>query len=220
MSNYTLSLTPQLYQYMLSVSLREPKVLQELREETARLPGSQMQITPEQGQFMALLIELLNAKKTIDIGVYTGYSALAVALALPEEGRVIGCDVNPETSLIAKTFWQKAGVDHKIDLRLAPALETLDKLNTQGEAGTFDFIFIDADKQNYLNYYEKSLPLLRRGGVIMVDNVLWGGDVADSAINDASTIAIRNFNRALHNDTRVTISLLPVGDGVTLAIKR
>lgn len=220
MSHYTLNLTPQLYQYMLSASLREPKVLQELREETVKLPGSQMQISPEQGQFMALLMELLNAKKTIDIGVYTGYSALAVALALPEEGRVIGCDINPETSLIAKTFWQKAGVDHKIDLRLVPALETLDKLNTQGEAETFDFVFIDADKQNYLNYYEKSLPLLRRGGIVMIDNVLWGGDVADTTVNDASTVAIRAFNNVLHNDERVTISLLPLGDGVTLARKR
>lgn len=220
MSTKTLNLTPGLYEYLLSTSLREQPVLQALREETYRSTDFNMQISPEQGQFMALLMELLGARKTLDIGTFTGYSALAVALALPMDGKVIACDVNAEWTAIAKQFWQKAGMADKIELRLAPALETLQGLLDQGEASTFDFAFIDADKANYAEYYEKALQLLRRGGLIAIDNVLWGGDVANPTVNDASTRAIRALNKKLLLDERVTISLLPIGDGLTLARKR
>lgn len=220
MSNYTLNLTEPLYKYMLDVSLREHPVLQALRHETAKLPASRMQITPEQGQFMALLIELIGAHKTLDIGVFTGYSALAVALALPDDGKIIACDIDERPIAIAKKFWAQANVVNKIDLRLAPALETLNQLIANGEANSFDFAFIDADKANYSNYYEHALTLIRRGGLIMIDNTLWSGDVADSTINDNATCAIRAINEKLHHDERVSISLLPLGDGVTLARKR
>jgi caffeoyl-CoA O-methyltransferase len=181
---------------------------------------SQMQISPEQGQFMGLLVELMGAKKTLDIGVFTGYSALSVAMALPENGRVIACDMNVEWTKIAKRFWEMAGQSHKIDLRLAPALETLQGLIDNNESGTFDFAFIDADKVNYLEYYEKSLVLLRKGGLIAIDNVLWDGDVANPAVNDENTCMIRKVNEVVLNDERVTISMLPIGDGLTLALKR
>ncbi len=220
MSNQTLNLTPQLYQYLLSVSLRETPILKALREKTAQLSGHEMQISPEQGQFMALLVELIDAKKTLEIGVYTGYSSLAVALALPADGRIIACDVNTETSNIAKSFWQKAGVAEKIELKLAPALETLDQLIKQGETNTFDFVFIDADKQNYSNYYERSLSLVRPGGLILIDNVLWSGRVADSKNHDKQTEAIRQLNQKISEDKHVSMSLLPLGDGLTLVRKR
>ncbi len=220
MSTKTINLTPALYDYLLKVSLREPAVLQELREETYRSTNFNMQISPEQGQFMALLMELLNARKTLDIGTFTGYSALVVALALPVDGKVIACDVNTEWTDIAKRFWQKAGMADKIELRIAPALETLQSLLDHGEASTFDFAFIDADKANYADYYEKSLQLLRRGGLIAIDNVLWDGDVANPTVNDAPTRAIRAINSKLLKDERVTLSLLPIGDGLTLARKR
>lgn len=220
MSYRTLNLTPSLYAYMLSVSLREPAILKSLREETAKLSSFMMQISPEQGQFMAFLIGLINAKKTLEIGVYTGYSALAVALALPDDGRVIACDINATTSAIAKRFWIKAGVEQKIDLMLAPALETLDQLIKQGASNTFDFVFIDADKQNYPNYYERSLALVRPGGLILIDNVLWSGSVADPKNHDKQTESIRKLNKIVHTDPRVTLSLLPLGDGITLIQKR
>lgn len=220
MSNQTLNLTPQLYQYMLSVSLREPNILKLLREETAKLPSHEMQISPEQGQFMAFLVGLIRAKKTLEIGVYTGYSALAVALALPNDGKITACDINTETSAIAKRFWQKAEVDQKIELRLAPALETLDQLIAQGESNTFDFVFIDADKQNYSNYYERALSLVRSGGLILIDNVLWSGHVADSTNHDKSTEAIRSLNQTLFEDKRIILSMLPLGDGLTLIRKQ
>lgn len=220
MSTETLNFTPHLYEYLLKVSLREPKILTELRAETAKLSTGRMQIAPEQGQFMALLIEILGAKKTLEVGTYTGYSALAVALALPENGKVIACDVNTEWTAIAQQFWQRAGVAQKIDLRIAPGLETIQTLITTGEAETFDFVFIDADKANYANYYELGLQLVRRGGLIAIDNVLWGGDVADASINNASTIAIRALNEKVFSDNRVSMSLLPIGDGLTLARKR
>ena len=217
MSDFTLNLTPELYAYYQKVSLREPVVLKELREKTHTMTMAQMQISPEQGQFMQLLIELTQAKKTLDIGVFTGYSALAVALALPPEGKVIGCDISGEWTDIAREYWDRAGVAHKIDLRLAPALETLQSLIDAGESGTFDFVFIDADKENYLGYYEKALVLLRKGGLIAIDNVLWSGAVADSSQQDASTKAIRAVNEKVLQDERVTISMLPIGDGLTLA---
>ncbi|WP_425516587.1 class I SAM-dependent methyltransferase [Rickettsiella endosymbiont of Dermanyssus gallinae] len=220
MSSKTLNLTPSLYDYMLSVSLREPAILKSLREETAKLSSSVMQISPEQGQFMALLIGLMGAKKTLEIGVYTGYSSLAVALALPENGQIIACDLSTETSAIAKRFWVKAGVEQKIDLKLAPALQTLDQLIEQGASNTFDFAFIDADKCNYANYYERSLTLVRPGGLILIDNVLWSGRVADPKDHDKQTEAIRQLNTMIYHDQRVNMSLLPLGDGITLIQKR
>lgn len=219
MSERTLNLTPILYDYYLTNSLREPEILRQLRQRTQTLRMHQMQISPEQGQFMRFLVELMQAKKTIDIGTFTGYSALTVALGLPDRGKVIACDINEEWTAIAKEFWQQAGVKHKIDLRIAPAEKTLNDLIAAGEAGTFDFIFIDADKSNYSLYYQLSLQLLRVGGVIAVDNVLWNGKVADSNVNDTQTRAIRTFNKQVHEDTRVFISMLPIGDGMTLIRK-
>lgn len=219
MSDTMLNLTESLYTYLINNSLREPEVLLQLRKETAKKFSTKMQISPEQGQFMRLLVEILGAKKTLDIGTFTGYSALAVALSLPEEGKVIACDINPETSSMAKHFWEVAGMIHKIELRLAPALETLDALLLNGAAGTVDFAFIDADKANYILYYEKSLSLLRTGGLIAIDNVLWGGDVADSRIQDKSTRVIRELNLKIFHDERVSMSMVPIGDGLTLARK-
>jgi predicted O-methyltransferase YrrM len=220
MTNKNLVLDNRLYDYLLSVSLREPEILCQLREETANHPRAIMQIAPEQGQFMALLIQLIGAKKVLEIGVFTGYSSLAVALALPADGKMIACDVSEEYTSIASKYWEKAGVANKIDLRLAPALQTLDELIASGEKESFDFVFIDADKQNYENYYEQSLQLLRSGGLIAIDNVLWSGKVADTQIQDGQTKAIRKFNEKLHQDERITLSLVPIADGLTLARKR
>lgn len=220
MSNRTLSLTDTLYNYILENSLREPVILKELRQVTAQMIGNQMQISPEQGQFMALLIELINAKKTLEIGVYTGYSTLAVALALPRSGKIVACDINKEFTNIAYNFWEKAGVVDKIDLRIAPALQTIEQLIANNEQASFDFIFIDADKKNYSNYYEKALILLRPGGLLMLDNTLWGGAVADNKNQDPITQSMRELNTKLMQDQRITLSLLPLGDGVTLARKR
>ncbi len=220
MSTKTINLTPKLYDYLLNVSLREHPVLQELRAMTAQLPAARMQISPEQGQFMALLIQLLDAKKTLDIGTFTGYSALVVALAMPNEGSVIACDVSREWTNKALTYWEKAGVANKIQLKIAPALETLQKLIENGESGTFDFVFIDADKKNYLNYYEHALTLLRPGGLIAIDNVLWDGRVADENNQEPETQAIRAVNESIKHDVRVTFSLLPIGDGLMLARKK
>lgn len=219
MTKQTINLSDKLYQYMLSISLHEPAILKSLRETTHKLPSHDMQISPEQGQLMAFLIELIAAEKTLEIGIYTGYSALVVALALPKTGKMIACDINSETSSIAQDFWQKAGVRHKIDLKLAPALATLDALIKQNHANSFDFVFIDADKRNYLNYYERSLTLLRPGGLILVDNVLWSGKVADSNNHDEQTLAIRTFNQAIHQDKRINMCLIPIGDGLTLIRK-
>ncbi len=220
MSNKTLSMTERLYDYLLSVSLREPELLRRLREETARDPHANMQIAPEQGQFMALLAELMGARRALEIGVYTGYSALWVARALPADGRLIACDVNAEWTATAQRYWEEAGVAHKIDLRLAPAAKTLDALLAGGEAGTFDFVFIDADKENYAHYYEQSLRLLRPGGLMAIDNVLWDGRVAEPEMSDSETEAIRSLNQKLLGDERISLSLVPVADGVTLALKR
>lgn len=216
----TVGLDSPLYDYLLSVSLREPEILLQLREETASLPNARMQIAPEQGQFMALLVQLLGATKTLEIGVFTGYSSLCVALALPPNGKIVACDVSEEYTAVARSYWEAAGVAHKIDLRVAPALETLDELLASGQAGTFDFSFIDADKGNYEGYYERSLQLVRPRGLIAVDNVLWSGRVADPQNQDASTKTIRAFNEKLHHDERVTLSLVPIADGLTLARKR
>lgn len=220
MTRKTLGLSESLYDYLLAHSLREPEILTQLRAETAQLPGSQMQIAPEQGQLMALLVQLMGAKKTLEVGVFTGYSSLSVALALPEDGKIVACDVSEEYTAIAQRYWQQAGVAHKVDLRIAPALDTLDQLIAEGQTETFDFAFIDADKANYWNYYERSLQLLRPGGLIAVDNVLWSGRVADSAEQGKSTEAIRQFNQAIHQDDRVRLSVVPIADGLTLALKR
>ena len=220
MSNRITPLDDALYDYLSSVSLREPGVLRRLREETAKMPQHNMQIGPEQGQFMALLIELTGARKCLEVGTFTGYSALAVALALPDDGRLIACDISEEFTARAKPFWEEAGVAGKIELRIGPALDTLDALIEGGESGTFDFAFIDADKVNYLGYFQRALDLARPGGLICVDNVLWHGAVADPSRDDEDTEAIRAFNAALTNDPRISLSMLPMGDGLTLARKR
>ena len=220
MANRTITLSDGLYDYLLDVSLREPDVLRRLREETAKIPAAAMQIAPEQGQFMALLVELMGARKAIEVGTFTGYSSLSVALALPPGGRLVACDVNEEWTAVARRYWAEAGVADRIDLRLGPALETLDGLIAEGEAGTFDFAFIDADKAGYDAYYERILTLLRPGGLVSVDNVLWSGRVIDTAKQDSDTRAIRAFNEKIHADPRVSLSLVPIGDGLTLARKR
>jgi predicted O-methyltransferase YrrM len=220
MPKQSIGLDNQLYNYLLSVSLREPEILWKLRQETASHPSSGMQISPEQGQFMSLLVQLIGAKKTLEVGVFTGYSSLSVALALPADGKIIACDVSEEFTAIARRYWQEAGVSDKIELRLAPALETLDQLLATGQAETYDFAFIDADKENYDIYYERSLQLVRPGGLIAIDNVLWSGQVAEKQNQDESTQAIRALNQKLHHDERVTLSLVPIADGLTLAIKR
>jgi len=215
-----LTIGDDLWEYMRRVTLREPDVLRRLREETASHPHANMQISPEQGQFMALLMHLIGARRTLEVGVFTGYSSLAVALALPDDGRVIACDVNEEWTSIARRYWREASMDRKIDLRIRPALETLDDLIATGQGGRFDFAFIDADKHNYANYYERALVLVRRGGLIAVDNVLWSGRVLDANDNDVDTRAIREFNEKLLTDDRVWLSMLPVRDGLTLACKK
>lgn len=220
MANRTISLTEQLYDYMLSVSLREPEVLQHLRYETAQHEMAVMQISPEQGQFMALLVKLISAKRTLDVGVFTGYSSLCIGLALPEDGRVIACDISEEWTCIAQRYWQEAEVAHKIDLHLAPAVETLGNLVEGGQSNSFDFAFIDADKKSYDDYYEYCLQLIRPGGLIAIDNVFRNGSVVGDLIQDANTKAIRALNKKLHVDSRVDFSLVPIGDGLTLARKR
>jgi len=220
MSNKSLGLEDSLYDYLLAVSLREPEILQALRQETANHPMSQMQIAPEQGQFMALLVQLMGARKTLEVGVFTGYSSLCVALALPPEGKIVACDISEEFTTIARRYWKQAGVAHKIDLQIAPAIDTLDRLLAEGQANSFDFAFIDADKSGYANYYERALQLVRPGGLIAIDNVLWSGQVADPDIQDNRTNKIRAFNQKLHQDERVTVSLVPIADGLTLALKR
>jgi caffeoyl-CoA O-methyltransferase len=219
MSNKTLSLNNSLYEYILSVSLREPEVLARLRAETLQQPMSMMLSAPEQGQFLALLAQLIGARKCLEIGVYTGYSTLWVALALPHDGSVLACDVSEKWTAIARRYWEEAGVAERIDLQLAPALETLDRLLAADQAGSFDFVFIDADKENYPYYYERTLQLLRPGGLMVIDNTLWSGAVADTGRQDPETCAIRALNDLVHADDRVQMSLLPVADGLTLARK-
>jgi predicted O-methyltransferase YrrM len=220
MPKRTIELTEKLDDYLLGVSLRENEVQRRLREETARLPMAGMQIAPDQGQLMALLARLVGARACLEIGTFTGYSALAVALALPPDGRIIACDVNPETTAVAQRYWREAGVADKIELKLAPALATLDALLAARQDGRFDFAFIDADKENYDAYYERVLRLLRPGGLVVIDNVLWGGAVADKRRKDPETAALRALNAKLHRDERIDLALLPLADGITLARKR
>ena len=220
MSKHTIGLENYIYHYLISVAIRQPEVLTKLREETAKHPRNIMQISPEQGQFMALLVQLMGAKKALEIGVFTGYSSLVVALELPPEGKMVACDVSEEYTSIASHYWEKAGVADKIDLRIAPAIETLDQLIAEGEMDTFDFAFIDADKSSYDDYYERALKLIRPGGLIVIDNVLWYGKVADSQIQDNRTKKIRALNEKIHQDQRVTISMVPIGDGLTLVRRK
>jgi caffeoyl-CoA O-methyltransferase len=208
------------YHYLLDKGVREPDVARRLREETQQLPNAAMQIGADQGQFMHLFIQAIGATKTLEVGVFTGYSALWVALGLPDDGRIVACDISEEYTSVGKRYWKEAGVDSKIDLRLGPALETLDGLLQGGEAGSFDFAFIDADKANYEQYYERALQLLRPLGLIAIDNTIWSGRVADESEQDADTVAIRNLNEKLSRDDRVTLSMLTVGDGLTLAMKK
>ncbi len=219
MSTHSITVDERLRDYMLDVSLREPAVMKDLRDETARHEMARMQISPEQGQFMQMLVRMLGAKHCIEIGTFTGYSALAVALALPDDGRLVACDISDDYTRIGIPFWEKAGVAGKIDLRIAPATESLDAMIAAGETGTYDFAFIDADKPGYPDYFERCLTLLRPGGVIAVDNIFMGGSSADPETESANAQAMRKFNAALKEDTRVEISLLPIGDGLTLARK-
>jgi predicted O-methyltransferase YrrM len=209
-----------LYDYFTSVSVREPAILRRLREETAANPRATMQVPPEHGQFLGLLVQLMGARRTIEVGVFTGYSSLSVALALPNDGRILACDVSEEYTLVARRYWKEAGVDHMIDLRIGPALDTLKELLAQRQQGRFDFAFIDADKANYENYYEHAFELIRPGGLIAIDNVLWHGQVIDPNVNDADTLAIRALNKKLLNDTRINLSIVPISDGLTLCYKR
>jgi caffeoyl-CoA O-methyltransferase len=220
MSISFLGLDERISDYLMNNSLREPDVLRRLREETnANNPHALMAVSPVEGQFMALMVKLIGAVKTLEVGVFTGYSSLCTALALPPHGRVVACDVSEEWTSVARRYWAEAGVADKITLRLAPAIETLDELLGAGQAGTFDFAFIDADKENYDNYYERALKLLRRGGLVIFDNMLWSGRVADPSVKDAETVALRALNEKLHHDERVFVSLLPVRDGMSLAVK-
>ncbi|SVB09311.1 uncharacterized protein METZ01_LOCUS162165 [marine metagenome] len=204
----------------MSVSLREPELLRRLREETGELEDGRMQISPDQGQFMALLIELMEARNVLELGAFTGYSALVMALALPDDGQVLTCDVNRERTAIAQKYWDESGVGHKIDLHLGPAVETLEMLLSSGQAEGFDFAFIDADKASLDSYYELSLRLIRPGGLIAVDNTLWHGKVIDPQATDQDTEAIRTINAKLRVDQRVSLSVIPIGDGLALARKR
>ena len=219
MSNRTLSIDDRVYDYLLSVSLKESDLLKQLRAETAAIEFSEMQIAPEQGQFMALLVKLIAARRALEIGTFTGYSSISIASALPQGGELVCCDDSDEWTLVAKKYWQQAGLEDRIDFRLGDAARSLQALIDDGQAGTFDFIFIDADKQNYLLYYELSLSLLRAGGLMAVDNTLWSGDVADPENMEPGTRAIRRFNEMLKQDERVEISLVPIGDGLTLVHK-
>jgi predicted O-methyltransferase YrrM len=220
MTNRTISMTDALQGYLSRVTVRESALLARLREETSHLPGSGMQIGPDQGQFMALLVELTGARRALEVGVFTGYSSLCVAGALPDDGELVACDVSDEYTRVARRYWKEANLEHKIQLRLGPALSTLDELIRASQKSSFDFAFIDADKEAYDAYYERALILLRPGGLIAVDNALWNGKVADPAHNDEDTKAIRALNQKVAEDSRVSMSLVPIGDGVLLARKR
>ncbi len=220
MSNRTLPLDDRLHEYLLDVSLREPGILAELRAETSRHEMANMQISPEQGQFMAMLARLIGARRYLEVGTFTGYSATAMALAMPGDAEIVCCDVSEEFTDIARRYWHKARVSDRITLHLAPAETTLDRLLADGHGNSFDMMFIDADKENYDRYYELGLGLVRSGGLIMIDNVLWDGAVADPAMNDEATEAIRAINTKISTDTRVNLSMVPIGDGLTLAQKK
>lgn len=220
MSNSTLNLTPQLYKYLLTTSGREDPLLAQLREETSKDDMARMQIAPEQGQFMQVLVRLMNAKNIIEVGTFTGYSALAMAMVMPKEGRMVCCDVSEKWTDIAKRYWQAANVQDRIELRLAPALDTLNALLKSGRARTVDLIFVDADKERYDEYFELGLRLLRPGGLMILDNTLWGGNVIKPEVLDADTKAIRALNVKLKSDTRIDLSHLPIADGLTLCLKK
>lgn len=219
MSTSSIGLSDQLHQYLLSISAPADPLWQRLNDETLAAVGFNMQISREQAQFMTVLIQLTGTVKAIEIGTFTGYSALTIARALPENGQLVACDVSAEWTSIAQRYWQEAHVEEKIELKIAPALETMDNLISDGQTGTFDFAFIDADKSNYGNYYERCLTLLRPGGLVCVDNTLWGGAVANPQKNDADTVAIRELNQRMHEDDRVNSSLIPIGDGLHLGLK-
>jgi caffeoyl-CoA O-methyltransferase len=219
MSNISLGLPADLHDYLVG-HVREPEILRRLRDETALLPEHNMQIAPEQGALMALLVQLIGARQCIELGTFTGYSSLAVALALPPDGRIVCCDLSEEWTSVARRYWAEAGVADRVDLRLGPALETLDELLAGGAAGTFDFAFIDAAKREYPDYHERIVRLLRQGGLAVFDNVLWDGGVIDDSMTDPDTLGVRRLNDRLFNDERVAISMIPVADGLTLAVKR
>ena len=220
MANRSIQITEQLYDYLIANSVREPKILAELRAETAKLPMAMMQIGPEQGQFMALLVRLIGAKNIVEVGTFTGYSSLAMALALGKDARITCCDISEEYTAIARKYWAKAGVADRMELKLGPAAELLQAMLSKGATGKIDFAFIDADKTNYETYYDLVLQMLRPGGLLAIDNVLWGGDVANPKKKDEDTEAIRRINKKVHADERVDVSLVPIGDGLTLARKR
>jgi caffeoyl-CoA O-methyltransferase len=220
MSNQTLAIDDRLYGYILQHSLREPPLLKRLRDETEKMPERNMQIAPDQGQFMALLVELLGARRAIEIGTFTGYSSLCVARAMGPAGRLVCCDISEEFTAVARRYWAETGLADRIELKLGPALGTLDAMLRSGGADQYDFAFIDADKTNYDGYYERVLMLLRRGGLVAIDNMLWNGAVADPANNEPDTVAIRRLNEKIHADERVTASLVPIGDGLLLARRR
>ena len=219
MSATTLAMTDAIREYLFAVSVREPPLLARLREETQRMPSGGMQISPEQGRFMAFLVELLGVRRYLEVGVFTGYSSLAVALAMPADGRIVACDRSEEWTSVAQRYWSEAGVAEKVDLRIGFALDTLDEL-LESARGTFDFVFVDADKESALEYYERSLGLLRPGGLFAFDNALWGGRVADPKNDEPSTLGVRALNQRAANDPRVSSTLVPIGDGLLLATKR
>ncbi len=220
MGKRALNFTDELYDYLLCNSLREPPVLQALREETNRMKMSAMQSPPEQCQFIALMLQILGAKNVLEVGTFVGYSTLWAAMSMSEDGRIIACDIDEKWTSVGKRYWQEAGLAHKIDLRIAPAIETLDKLIDEGAADSFDFVFIDADKESYWDYYERALVLVRREGVIAIDNVLWGGSVINLDNQSSDACAIRQFNSRIHKDNRVNMVMLNIGDGLTLATRR
>jgi caffeoyl-CoA O-methyltransferase len=220
MANATLGLPDELHTYLLDVGVREPDLLRQLREETGAMPEHDMQIAPEQGALMALLVQLIDARRCLEVGTFTGYSSLSVALALPPDGRLVCCDISREWTDVARRYWAQAGVADKIELRLGPALDTLDSLVLEGQAGTFDFTFLDADKDNYPAYADRMIALLRSGGLLAIDNVFWGGEVVEPEADNASVRAIRALNRMLATDERVSLAMVPIADGLTLARKR
>jgi caffeoyl-CoA O-methyltransferase len=220
MSNTTIGISDELAAYIVKVGTREPEVLARLRDETAEIPQHGMQIAPEEGAFLAMLVELTGARRCIEVGTFTGYSSTAVALALPEDGLLVCCDVSEEWTAVARRYWDRAGVAEKIDLRIAPAADTLDQLLADGEQAAYDFAFVDADKTGYDGYYERLLRLVRPGGLIAFDNTLWGGKVLEQDARDADTRAIQALNAKLAADERVTLCLVPLADGVTLARRR
>jgi predicted O-methyltransferase YrrM len=220
MADKTFLADPALYRYALEHSLREPEILRRLRQETASYPNSNMQISPDQGEFFALLIRAIGARKVLEVGVFTGYSSLAVMLNLPPDGRLIACDISEEYTKVARRYWKEAGVADRVELNIGPAVETLARLSEGGHKESFDFAFIDADKSSYDHYYEFALQLVRPGGLIALDNMLQSGKVIDATVTDRDTVAIRALNDKIAGDQRVIASLLPLADGITLALKK